>query len=164
MLCLTGAIELHRMKEVLGPEHVLNQNQNSPFNFKLLMMQNPSAISFMCLTDCGFTGTGEESISEIRIFSRKSYCSISIKIDQVAKFSFSSAFSCHGKKWGEKQSFCLALVVHFWTSEISKQQNTFIYLTKQPHVPALIKASNEFHPGRSSANFTALDRLVDGYT
>lgn len=129
-------------------------------NFKLLMMQNASAKPFLCLTDCSIIGA-KEHISELRIFSKNPYHSISIKIDQVAKFSISSAFNCHGKKQGEKQSFCLALVVHFRTSEISKQQNTFVYLTKQPHAPALIIAFNEFQPGWSSTDRTAFGELVD---
>lgn len=65
------------------------------------MMQNPSANSFVCLTGCSFVGAREECISEMRIFSRKLYCSISIKIEEVAKFSMSSAFNCHGKKQRE---------------------------------------------------------------
>lgn len=44
------------------------------------MMQNASANPFLYLTDRSIIGT-KEHISELRIFSKKPYHSISIKID-----------------------------------------------------------------------------------
>lgn len=64
------------------------------------------------------------------------------------------------KKEGEQRSFCLALVACFRTSEVSKQQNTFVYPAKQPHAPALIIAFNECQPGWGSADLSTLGELV----
>lgn len=36
----------------------------------------------------------------------------------------------------------------------------FIYLTKQPQVPTIIMASNEFHPGRSSTNSNSCVQML----